>query len=36
MGEVYLARDLRLGRLVAIKRLNAPGPTLAERFVQES
>jgi serine/threonine protein kinase len=36
MGEVYLARDLRLGRLVAIKRLSAPGPGLVERFLREA
>jgi serine/threonine protein kinase len=36
MGEVYLARDLRLGRLVAIKRLRAPGPGLTERFLREA
>ena len=36
MGEVFLARDLRLGRLVAIKRLSEPGPGLAERFLHEA
>jgi serine/threonine protein kinase len=36
MGEVFLARDLRLGRLVAIKRLSEPGPGLAERFLREA
>jgi WD40 repeat protein/serine/threonine protein kinase len=36
MGEVFLARDLRLGRLVAVKRLSAPGPGLAERFLREA
>jgi WD40 repeat protein/serine/threonine protein kinase len=36
MGEVYLARDLRLGRLVAVKRMSAPGPGLAERFLREA
>ena len=36
MGEVFLARDLRLGRLVAIKRLSKPGPELARRFSSEA
>jgi serine/threonine protein kinase len=36
MGEVYLARDLRLGRLVAVKRLGAHGPGLTERFLAEA
>jgi WD40 repeat protein/serine/threonine protein kinase len=36
MGEVHLARDLRLGRLAAIKRLHAPGPGLADRFLREA
>jgi serine/threonine protein kinase len=36
MGEVYLARDLRLGRLVAVKRLSAPGTGLVERFLREA
>jgi serine/threonine protein kinase len=36
MGEVFLARDLRLGRLVAIKRLSEPGPGLAQRFLREA
>ena len=36
MGEVFLARDLRLGRLVAIKRLSAPSAELAERFLREA
>jgi serine/threonine protein kinase len=36
MGEVYLARDLRLGRLVAVKRLCTHGAELVERFVREA
>jgi WD40 repeat protein/serine/threonine protein kinase len=36
MGEVHLARDLRLGRLVAVKRLSAPEPRLVERFLHEA
>jgi serine/threonine protein kinase/energy-coupling factor transporter ATP-binding protein EcfA2 len=36
MGEVYLARDLRLGRLVAVKRLSAHAPGLVERFLREA
>jgi serine/threonine protein kinase len=36
MGEVYLARDLRLGRLVAVKRLSTHGPELVERFLREA
>ncbi|ACY13976.1 serine/threonine-protein kinase [Haliangium ochraceum] len=36
MGEVFLARDLRLGRLVALKRLHAPGTGLVERFLREA
>jgi serine/threonine protein kinase len=36
MGEVYLARDLRLGRLVAVKRLGVYGPGLTERFLTEA
>jgi WD40 repeat protein/serine/threonine protein kinase len=36
MGEVHLARDLRLGRLVAVKRLSAPGSGRAERFLREA
>jgi serine/threonine protein kinase len=36
MGEVHLARDLRLGRLVAVKQLSAPGAGLAERFLREA
>jgi eukaryotic-like serine/threonine-protein kinase len=36
MGEVHLARDLRLGRLVAVKTLAARWPGLAERFLVEA
>ena len=39
MGIVYLARDRRLGRYVAIKRLNdraMADPTLRARFLQEA
>ena len=39
MGVVYLARDRRLGRYVAIKRLNekaAADPVLRQRFLQEA
>jgi WD40 repeat protein/serine/threonine protein kinase len=36
MGEVHLARDLRLGRLVAVKRLGAHSPGLTERFLAEA
>jgi serine/threonine protein kinase len=36
MGEVHLARDLRLGRLVAIKRLLVHGTGLGERFLREA
>ena len=39
MGVVYLARDRRLGRFVAIKRLNSKVqtiPTLRQRFLQEA
>jgi WD40 repeat protein/serine/threonine protein kinase len=36
MGEVHLARDLRLGRRVAIKRLSAHGTGLMERFLSEA
>jgi WD40 repeat protein/serine/threonine protein kinase len=36
MGEVHLARDLRLGRLVAIKLLTVQRPNLGERFLAEA
>ncbi|ACY15977.1 serine/threonine protein kinase [Haliangium ochraceum DSM 14365] len=36
MGEVFLARDLRLGRRVAIKRLSTPNDELARRFLREA
>ena len=39
MGVVYLARDRRLGRFVAIKRLNSQAqanPSLRERFMHEA
>src|SRR5262249_15997815 len=36
MGEVHLARDLRLGRLVAVKLLNAQTPDLDERVLAEA
>jgi serine/threonine protein kinase len=36
MGEVHLARDLRLGRLVAVKTLAACWPGLAERILAEA
>jgi serine/threonine protein kinase len=36
MGEVHLARDLRLGRLVAIKLLTTQRPDLGERFLAEA
>src|SRR5690349_15881946 len=36
MGEVYLARDLRLGRRVAVKLLIRQHPDLEERFLAEA
>jgi serine/threonine protein kinase len=36
MGTVFLARDLRLGRRVAIKFLHANQPELAQRFLIEA
>jgi serine/threonine protein kinase len=36
MGTVFLARDMRLGRRVAIKFLHAEDPQFAQRFLQEA
>jgi serine/threonine protein kinase len=36
MGEVYLARDTKLGRRVAIKFLHTQDPALVQRFVLEA
>jgi serine/threonine protein kinase len=36
MGEVFLARDTKLGRRVAIKFLHTEDPALVERFVLEA
>jgi hypothetical protein len=36
MGEVFLARDTRLGRRVAIKFLHTQDPALVQRFVLEA
>ena len=36
MGSVFLARDTRLGRLVAIKFLNVHNPELNARFIAEA
>jgi serine/threonine protein kinase len=36
MGQVHLARDLRLGRLVAVKLLTAQRPDLDERVLTEA
>ncbi len=36
MGTVYLARDTKLARLVAIKLLSAPSPKLLKRFLVEA
>ncbi len=36
MGQVFLARDVKLGRKVAIKFLNTPSPRFTERFLVEA
>ncbi len=36
MGTVYLARDLKLGRRVAMKFVRSAQPSVAERFVAEA
>jgi serine/threonine protein kinase len=36
MGQVHLARDLRLGRLVALKLMNARHPSRIQRFLAEA
>jgi serine/threonine protein kinase len=36
MGTVYLARDTKLARMVALKLLNAPSPHLLARFLIEA
>lgn len=36
MGTVFLARDRRLGRSVALKFLRVPSPEAAERMLQEA
>ncbi len=36
MGTVFLARDRRLGRMVALKFLRVPSPDAAERMMQEA
>ncbi len=36
MGEVFLARDLRLGRRVAIKRMSTSSASRTQRFLREA
>ena len=36
MGSVYLARDKRLGRLVALKFITSSNPDTTARFIQEA
>ena len=36
MGSVFLARDVRLGRLAAIKFLSVSSPQLSQRFIAEA
>ena len=36
MGQVYLAKDLKLKRLVALKFLSQDNPDLNQRFTQEA